>query len=436
VVRLSTALDGSGWAVYGSQGSGAGQFASLTGLTVAAGWVFVADPGNHRIERFATTLDGMGWTALVSGPGHSFGPVGGLAFGAGGLFAGLGTAVARMNPSLDGSGWTTFGNPGAGAGQFRYVSALARAGTMVYVADSILGRVAQLPATLDGSSWATYGRLAYTDKNQFGYAAGVASDGTYIYVADSRTCRIAKLKASNLAWVKAYGSCATVGPIRPGDLVVAGGYLFATAYDHVVRLSTALDGSGWKTYGSFGTGVGQFKGASGIATASGFLYVADAYNDRVVRLSTALNGSGWKTYGTSGTGTGHLDGPVGIAISAGYAYVVDQNNNRVVRLNTKLDGSAWKAYGSNGSGAGKFSRPSAVAVLGSSLFVADTGNSRIVKLTAPSLGWVTTAGSNGSGNARFNRPVAIEVRGGYLYISDTDWWPGANHRLVKWTTGG
>jgi tripartite motif-containing protein 71 len=436
VVRLGTALDGSGWAAYGSQGAGPGQFASLTGLTVAAGWVFVADPGNHRIERFATTLDGMGWTALVSGPGHSFGPVEGLAFGAGGLFAGLGTAVARMNPSLDGSGWTTFGSSGTGAGQFRYASALARAGAMVYVADGSLARVVQLPASLDGSSWITYGRLAYSDKNQFGAASGLASDGTYIYVADARTCRIVKLKASNLAWVKAYGSCAAIDNFRPGDLVVAGGYLFATAYDHVVRLSTALDGSGWKTYGGFGTGVGQFKGASGIATASGFLYVADAYNDRVVRLSTALNGSGWKTYGTSGSGTGQFKSPHGIAVSAGYAYVADSSNDRIVRLSTKLNGSGWKAYGSQGSGTGKFSGPSAIAVRGSSLFVADTYNARIVKLKAPSLAWIATAGSRGSGNAKFNEPIGIEVRDGYLYIGDTGWWPGMNHRVVKWTTGG
>jgi hypothetical protein len=316
------------------------------------------------------------------------------------------------------------------------VSALTRAGGMLYVADSTLGRVARLPVTLDGSSWATYGRPAYADKNQFGYASGVASDGTYIYIADSHACRIVKLKASNLAWVKAYGSCVTIASFRPRDLVVAGGYLFVADGDRVVRLSTALDGSGWKAYGSYGPGVGQFKAASGIATASGFLYVADSSSDRVVRLSTALNGSGWKTYGTSGTGTGRFDGPAGIAVSAGYAYVADQYNDRVVRLSTKLDGSGWKAYGSTGSGSGKFSRPSAIAVLGSSLFVADTGNARIVKLKAPSLGWVATAGSRGSGNAKFNEPIGIEVRGGYLYIGDAGWWPGANHRLVKWTTGG
>ncbi len=171
----------------------------------------------------------------------------------------------------------------------------------------------------------------------------------------------------------------------PGDLVVAGGYLFATAVDRVVRLSTALDGSGWKTYGGFGTGVGQFKGASGIATASGFLYVADAYNDRVVRLSTALNGSGWKTYGTSGTGTGQFNGPAGIAVSAGYAYVADHYNDRVVRLSTKLDGSGWKAYGSPVRVPASSRGPSAIAVLGSFLFVADSCNARIVKLKAPSL---------------------------------------------------
>jgi hypothetical protein len=436
VLRLSTALDGSGWMTYGTPGTGVGQFGSLSGLAVGAGWVYAADSLNHRIVRFTTALDGTGWTALLSGPGHAFGSVQGLALGPFALFAGMDTRVMRMSPALDGSGWAAFGTAGVGVGKFWGVNALTRAGTMLYVVDGALSHVARLPVTFDGSSWATYGRPAYEDKNQFGLPSGLASDGTYVYVADSLTCRIVKLKASNLAWVKSFGSCLGIGDFRPQDLVVAGGYLFAAADDRVLRLSTALDGSGWKTYGSFGPGAGQFKSASGIATASGFLYVVDSINNRVVRLSTALDGSGWKTYGTSGTGTGHLEGPAGIAVSAGYAYVADRYNDRVVRLSTKLDGSGWKAYGSTGSGPGKFSRPSAIAVLGSSLFVADTGNARIVKLTAPSLAWVTTAGSRGAGNARFNGPIGIEVRGGYLYIGDAGWWPGANHRVVKWTTGG
>ncbi len=173
----------------------------------------------------------------------------------------------------------------------------------------------------------------------------------------------------------------------------------------------------------------------GDSDTCGRILVADSGNDRIVRLSTKLNGSGWKTYGTDGSGTGQFKEPAGIAVSAGYIYVADTYNNRIVRLATALNGSGWKAYGSQGSGAGKFARPNALAIRGSYIYVADTDNERVVKLKAPSLSWVTTAGSLGSGNAKFNQPVGIEVRGGYLYIGDTGWWPGGNHRVVKWTTG-
>jgi len=69
---------------------------------------------------------------------------------------------------------------------------------------------------------------------------------------------------------------------------------------------------GWATYGSLGSGKGQFNYPCGIHYDSGsdFIYVADWTNHRIVK--TMLNGTGWTTYGTYGTGTGEFYYPCDI----------------------------------------------------------------------------------------------------------------------------
>ncbi|MFM6057406.1 MAG: 6-bladed beta-propeller, partial [Microcystis aeruginosa] len=83
------------------------------------------------------------------------------------------------------------------------------------------------------------------------------------------------------------------------------------------------------TFGSFGTGNGQFNSPYGIAVGSGGnIYVTDTFNDRV----QVFNPSGvfQSTFGSFGTGNGEFSSPYGIAVgSRGNIYVADTANNRV-----------------------------------------------------------------------------------------------------------
>ncbi|NCS29194.1 MAG: PEP-CTERM sorting domain-containing protein, partial [Microcystis aeruginosa F13-15] len=83
------------------------------------------------------------------------------------------------------------------------------------------------------------------------------------------------------------------------------------------------------TFGSLGSGNGQFNSPYGIAVdGGGNIYVADTGNSRVQVFNSG--GVFQSTFGTNGTGNGEFDFPLGIAFdSGGNIYVADTNNNRV-----------------------------------------------------------------------------------------------------------
>jgi DNA-binding beta-propeller fold protein YncE len=92
-----------------------------------------------------------------------------------------------------------------------------------------------------------------------------------------------------------------------------------------------------------------------------------------------MSGVGLITYGTSGSGTGQFDWPHAVAIGPeGRIYIADYGNARVVRIND-MDGTGWTAvYGTFESGF--FDSPSGVAVdSGGNIYVTDRWNDRIVK---------------------------------------------------------
>jgi hypothetical protein len=190
--------------------------------------------------------------------------------------------------------------------------------------------------------------------------------------------------------------------------------------------SDDLLGTNQITYGTQGSGVGQFYGANGIALdARGRIYVADTYNCRVVRIDD-INGTNWTTYGTCGSGPGQFADPGGIAIDAnGEIYVMDSGNYRVVRMDD-MNGTNWVSYGSAGSGVGQFAAYlSSVAVDASGrIYVADTGNLRIVRFDdMAGANWTALTQSapvNGVSYG-FQSPVAVALdAGGKLYIADNE----------------
>ncbi len=178
-----------------------------------------------------------------------------------------------------------------------------------------------------------------------------------------------------------------------------------------------------------------FYGANAIALDSaGRIYVADTYNSRIVRIDD-MQGTNWTSYGTYGSGQGQFNDPSGIAVdSAGRIYVMDTNNARLVRIDD-MNGTNWVSYGAVGSGVGQFNAFNSVAVdsLGR-IYVADTGNVRVVRIDDMyGTNWTTLTG--------FTSPAAVAFdSAGKIYVADdgppagavirVDDMTGANRTLI------
>jgi len=94
------------------------------------------------------------------------------------------------------------------------------------------------------------------------------------------------------------------------------------------RVQTLYDNGyiSWTGYfGSYRTGLGQFKSPVGVTFANnGDVYVSDTNNHRVQRF---VSGGGVLAWGTYGSGDGQFKYPKGVIFStAGYIYITDTNN--------------------------------------------------------------------------------------------------------------
>ena len=139
------------------------------------------------------------------------------------------------------------------------------------------------------------------------------------------------------------------------------------------------------------TGAGNFSGPKSITATRHLgsrIYVADTGNDRIQVFQYYYHRGVWyfyhlTTYGSSGTGDGQFDGPG--SIDVGYfndrrLIVADTGNDRVQVLS--LTGRFDFKLGSSGTGDGQFSAPAGASMSGpyrayGAFAVADTGNDRV-----------------------------------------------------------
>ena len=117
------------------------------------------------------------------------------------------------------------------------------------------------------------------------------------------------------------------------------------------------------SFGSTGSGNGQFSGPNGVAVdqSSGDVYVADSGNDRVEEFGPS--GAFIAAFGTAGAGDGQLSDPTEIAVdnsvSPAVVYVVDSGNNRVEKFSAA---GAYLSQIDGTSGASAFGQLYGVAV--------------------------------------------------------------------------
>ncbi len=169
-------------------------------------------------------------------------------------------------------------------------------------------------------------------------------------------------------------------PVRvvPAEGKGKAGHIYVAEYgsnDRVQKFTAA--GKHVLSFGSFGTGPGQFQRPSGLALRDGKVFVADAMNNRV------------QVFKDDGTFVGLLHGagpqprlkfPYDlVAGPKGLLYVVEYGGGCVTALSG--DGTVVGRFGTPGAGRGQFATPWALTMdQKGRLVVCDTGNRRIVEV--------------------------------------------------------
>jgi RHS repeat-associated protein len=233
------------------------------------------------------------------------------------------------------------------------------------------------------------------------------------------------------------------------------------------------------SFGSLGTGNGQFNKTAGIARdAKGNLWVVDYGNQRVEKFSQV--GEYLFSFGSLGTKNGQLYDPSGIAIdSEGHIWVADWGNGGRVQEFSEA-GKYMTSFGKGGAGNGEFELPEAITFdskgniwvadccdgriqefsskgkfikkigthgtaegqiwssLGiafdsaDNLWVADFGNKRIEQFTEEGK-FLKQFGTKGSGNGEFKGPGALSIDSeGHIWVVDGE---GGN-RVEEFTQSG
>lgn len=193
--------------------------------------------------------------------------------------------------------------------------------------------------------------------------------------------------------------------------------------------------AGWRplapvrTWGSEGSGPGQFLRPRGIAVApDGSVYVADSGNHRIQKFTAdGQFVTAWGSFGGCPEQTpppGTFCEPWGVAVGPdGAVYVADLWAHRVQKFSPDGEFIAQWGFSSN-YGAdlrpGAFYGPRGVAVApDGTVYVTDTGNKRVQVFTQDGV-YLRMWGSAGSSPGQLNEPVGIALGpDGNLYVADT-----------------
>jgi DNA-binding beta-propeller fold protein YncE len=146
-----------------------------------------------------------------------------------------------------------------------------------------------------------------------------------------------------------------------------------------------------------------------------------AYGSDHSFTSAAVPPSFLASFGSEGTGNGQFKRPMGTAVdAAGNVYVVDREGNRVQKFNSK--GEYLSQFGSTGTGNGQFKEPRSVTVApDGTLWVTDGGNSRVEQFSAAGAYMQTLGGSGEVGGNKLQAPYGIAVDNqGRVWISDAN----------------
>lgn len=156
------------------------------------------------------------------------------------------------------------------------------------------------------------------------------------------------------------------GTISPYVYVCDSGNDRINAYDYL--------GNFLFSFGSFGTGNGQFNAPYDVTTDGENVFVSDTGNNRIQIFD--MLGNYIAQFGSFGTDTGFFNQPMGIAVDQNFLYIVDHGNNRFQVFSKTSPYYFVQAIGSYGSGVNQFNGPTDCAVDSFYFYIDDAGNSR------------------------------------------------------------
>lgn len=448
-VITTLAGDGTqGFGGDGAQASGA-RLSSPKGVALdGAGNLYIADTGNHRVRKIATT----GIITTVAGDGvQGYAGDGGQA------------AIARLDQphgvALDSAGVLYMADRAnhriRKVATNGVISNVVGQGPGGFAGDGGPATSAQLQLP-GGLALDTAGNLyvADTDNNRIrkiattGIIATVAGNGTRGFTGDGGPATSAQL---NTPYSMTFDSAGT-------------GYIADVINNRIRKLAadgtiSTVAGSGieWGFSGDGGpaTSAQLFNPFGSALDGAGNLYIADTGNSRIRKVApdgTISTVAGTGTSGFSGDGgqatSAQLHYPDSMALdNAGNVYFSDSANHTVRKIATNgiistLAGDGSSGFSGDGgqASAAKLASPASIALDNAgNLYLADANNHRVRKIATN--GIITTvagtvlgfAGDGGPAtSARLYFPGGLALDSiGNLYIADT-----GNHRVRKVATDG
>ena len=336
---------------FGSGGTGNGQFlGDIRGIDIDdAGRVYVSDDGNHRVQVF----------------------------------------------DANGGYLYQFGNAGSGDQYLTDARGLTvTSDGVICVSDEWDFAIKEYRIDLDGTG-ASFARMLFGGPAPvpgFNSPRGLTVNETTgeIYAVDWWNQRLQRFDADG-SFRTVWGRRGTIA--EPGSINFAwdaavdpdtGNVFVANRESHEIEVFDA-NGSYLTRWGTRGTTTGRFTFPQGVAfdPTDGSLLVTDSGNGRIQRFAVAANGTGTfvASYGTKGTGAGQFSVPAGIDVAAdGTIWVADTQNDRVQRRNPTT--GVWTPYAvAQGDPVG-LNAPWGVTVApGGQIWVADSGNDRLVRMS-------------------------------------------------------